>query len=359
MSCFCRNKLPLPVPEPVSASVPSVGVDLGGKPVLGNPVLDAVSGWLAERWLPAPAWNPEPDWLELDWPDPPMPPSALAVLLGLVTAQASCLAVLSVDPAVTVDVARLARIVVTLNRRIPQLQALDEDWRPWEALATLNGQVDAVRLSLSAGLFDGTRHVDVPLAPWRTMVAQVKALAPLVAIGQLQKLDFGDPRAADTLAGTVRKLRCVALPELADPALLLRLISRMDAVARLRDSLGADPRAYPFARVQAAVERRVQETLALLPEAIRIEGGALAGMPVRQPNPGLLINAETVRMARTLTPDVLDRLRWQVPNYQDLPLLTVGATVSALVRAMASLGENPVQQQPCGTACDAGPLALQ
>jgi len=361
MGCFCRNRLP----APTGADGQRPGDD---GPAPEHPVLAAVGGWLAARWLPAPAWHPEPDWLEHDWPDPPMPPAASAVLLGLVTAQAACRAVLRADPAEPVEAARLARIVDTLNRRTAQLQALDEDRRPWEALAGLNDQVDTVRRAVAARVFDevqhegapheGAPHEGVPLAPWRTMVAQVKALAPMVAVGQVQKLDFTDPRAVDALAATVRQLRRVTLPELQDAPLLLRLIARTDAVARLRASLGADPRPHPFARVRAAVERRAQEAAALLPAAVRIEGGSLAGMPLRQPNPGLLVNAETVRAARTLTPDVLDRLRWQVPDYQDLPLLTVGATVAALARAMASLGENPVQQQPCDAGCDAGAASL-
>lgn len=344
MGCFCRNKLPLPVAPGEQ--------DQDDGPAPEHPVLDAVDGWLAARWLPAPAWRPEPDWQEHEWPDPPMTPAASAVLLGLVTAQDACRAVLRVNPAEPVEVGRLARIVRTLNRRTRQLQALDEDCRPWEALARLNGQVDAVRRAAAARVFEAPPQEE-PLAPWRTLVARVKALAPLVAVVQAQKLDLTDPRAVDVLAATVRRLRQVALPELDDPPLLLRLIARNDAVARLRASLGADPRPHPFARVRAAVERRAEEAAALLPASVRIEAGALTGMPERQPNPGLLVNAATILAARALTPAVLDRMRWQVPDYQDLPLLTVGATVAALVQAMASLGENPVRQQPCGTGCDA------
>ena len=344
MGCFCRNRLPLP-------TIPGEQ-DQDDDPAPEHPVLEAVDGWLAARWLPAPAWRPEPDWQGYEWPDPPMTPAASAVLLGLVTAQDACRTVLRVDPAEPVEVVRLARIVRTLNRRTEQLRALDEDRRPWEALARLNGQVDSVRRAAAARVFEAPPQ-EGPLAPWRTLVSGVKALAPLVAVVQAQKLDLADPSAVDVLAATVRRLRRVVLPDLEDPPLLLRMIARIDAVARLRASLGTDPRPHPFARVRAAVERRAAEAVALLPESVRMEAGALLGMPLRQPNPSLLVNAETIRVARTLTPEVLERLRWQVPDRQDLPLLTVGATVAALVQAMASLGEDPVQQRPCDAGCDA------
>lgn len=318
-------------------------------------LVSEAGNWLAARWLPAPPWTMDEEWAEHEWPDPPVPPAALGVLLGLVSARHACQDALGVDPAEPAEVSRLTRIVGTLNRRTEALRALDRDARPWEELAALDGQASAVQQAAAQGVFqprdDPAEQEDV--RAWRTLLVKVKALAPLVAIVQLEQLDLTEPEAVDELAETVRALRRVELPPLEDAPLLLRLIARTSAAARLQDSLGVDPRRLPFKRVRETVARRVEAAAKLLPEEAKVQDGRLTGMPLLQPNPSSLLNAPTVEEARKLTPEVLDRLRWQVPPYQDLPLLTVGATVAALVGGLSRLGTNPVRQSPCGRECDA------
>ena len=231
------------------------------------------------------------------------------------------------------------------------------DEQPWEELATLNDQVDTVRRAVSANLLEPEPQPEPPLGPWRATVAQVKALAPLVGLFRLEALDPADPASVDRLADTVRRLRQVRLPPLADVNGVMRAVGRADAVARLRDSLGVDPRTQPFERVRAAVQRRADKVAELLPDTVRLHDGVLSGMPERQPNPGLLVNAPTVRDAMALTPATLSRLRWQVPDWQDLPLLTSALPVAALARALGRAGPNPVRQSPCGPGCDAADAA--
>ncbi len=351
MGCFCRNTLPIvtradPSAEPVEWDE---GPDA--------PLAGAVAGWLAARWLPGADWVPDPAWLDHPWPEPLLPQASQGVLLALLSARDACREVLGVDPEGDMT-APLTRIVMTLNRRMPEFAALDEDRRPWSALAQLNDQVDAVRRAVQAGVFEPPPQPEPPLGPWRQVVGKVKALAPIVALGRMLQADLVDEGAVEQLAAVVRRLRQVRLPPLRDPGLVMRQVTRFDAVARLRDSLGADPQPVPFERVKGAVMQRLREAAEQLPPAVRLEDGALRGMPERQPNPGMLMNAATMQAARALTQPVLDRLQWQVPAFHEFPLLTAAAPVAALVRGMARVGPNPVRPSPCDRGCDAA-VALQ
>lgn len=169
------------------------------------------------------------------------------------------------------------------------------------------------------------------------------------------KLDLGDPGWVDRLAITIRGLRLVVLPKLADVALVLNLVARNDAIGRLQASLGA----LPFPQLRLAVGLKLREVLALLPPGVHLNAGTLVGMPALLPNPSLIINAPTVGAATKLTASMTARLNWQVPDFAALSLLTVGSPVASLVAGLAglqgslSLGASPVRLNPCATGCDA------
>lgn len=348
MGCFCRRAV-LALQDQAEHGAPPAAA---GTPVTPSTALvAAASDWLAARWLPAPAWQPDLAWLDAAVPDPPMRPEALSVLTALVQAQQACAAALGADPAKAGDGPKLARIVRTLNQRGPALQALAADPRPWASLAALAAQADTVREAAAQGAFHPVQ--EAPITPWRPLLARLKALAPLLAVAQLLGVDPARGDLPEALAGLVRKLRAISVPALADPGLVMRLIAQGDAVARLRRSLGADPRGAPFARVRDAVLRKVDDAAALLPQTLKADGGRLTGAPARQPNPGSLINGDVIKLAQALPAAALARMQWQVPAFDQFPLLTTLAPVASLA---AALGGAVVRQAPCGPDCDAGPF---
>ena len=367
MGCFCRN-IVLPPIEPFNAS-------FAVEPQ--QPLVAAVSAWLSARWLPtAVPWAPDPAWLDLPLPaPPPIPAASLSVLVALVTARHTIQLALDLDPLLPDDLHQLTRVVATLNLRMDLLRPLAEDWRPWTALAQLDAQLDAVGTALAAGLFEPAQvqaqlelqasSLNPSLPSWRALLARLMALAPLVAIANTLKLDLGDPGWVEQLAVTVRALHRVTLPKLADVALVLNLVARLDAATRLQASLGA----LPFPELRGAVAAKLRAVLRLMPPGVRLgehvregvgeqaggQAGALLGMPALLPNPSLVINAPTVAGAARLTATATARLNWQVPDFTALPLLTVGSPAASLVAGLrGSLGlEAPVRFSPCGTGCDA------
>lgn len=360
MGCFCRN-IVLPPIEPFNAS-------FAIEPQA--PLVTAVSAFLSARWLPPSLpWQPDLAWLDLPLPTLPIPSASLSVLMSLVTARHSIQAALNLDVLLEADLLRLTRIVATLNLRMDLLRPLAEDWRPWMALAQLNAQLDIIQAALTAGLFEAVQlqaqldlqasALNPSLPAWRALLARLLALAPLIAITNTLKLDLQDPGWVDRLAITIRGLRLVVLPKLADVALVLNLAARLDAMTRLHASLGA----LPFAQLRLAVAAKLRAVLALLPPGLHLsEGGhagVLVGMPALLPNPSLIINAPTVTAAARLTASMTARLNWQVPDFAALPLLTVGSPVASVVTGMAALqaslglGVGPVRLSPCGTGCDA------
>ncbi len=404
MGCFCRQAV-----EALSASGSaqvgatlaangSIAVAASAQVGVTLPAVDAaipaIAAWLAARLLPAPAWAPDPAWLEVTLPDAPMPPAALGVLVSLVQACKSALDELGLNLAHPGGAVPLARIIGTLNRRSGGLDVLLQDARPWEALATLNAQIDTVADALAKGCVTASSALSPslsavagtgvgaaaelqagaglpgsaglamsagaphgpPLAPWRPLIRQIRALAPLISIGQMLNLDFGAPDAAERLTQLIRNLRAIVLPPLENTTLILRAVARMDAVARLRVSFGVDPRLAPFERVVRAVERKALTVRQALPTALRVVDGRLLGMAERPPNPSLLLNAATLAIACRIVPD---QMRWNPPPYAHFALLTAGVPAMALNRAMAALGTAPILAAPCGHGCDAGSVARE
>ena len=327
----------------------------------------AVGAWLAARWLPAPAWNPDPAWLEIVLPELPIPPAGLSVLSGLVQARLTCTLALGIDPALPARLPALARIVVTLNRRLDLLAELAADPTPWDTLAALNDGVDIVVRALDAGLLapptasaqltvsaDAAVAGEPSIGPWRVLLAKIKALAPLIALFRALQIDPAQPGAVALLAEQVRLLRAITLPPIAQPLVLFQLINRFSAILRLQTSLGADPRTVPFSRVQLAVQRKVDALALRLPASLRLADGVVLGLPPRQPNPSLLLNPATIAHAQAIPFAMMEQLRWQVPEFQQLALLTTAAPLMSLVQLLRQLGIDPVMAAPCGGGCDAG-----
>ena len=359
MGCFCSQAIALSCQEQLSlpGAAASAGVALSGSLqataalALSEPaqLIAAISQFLALRWLPAPApWQPDPAWLELDLAPPPLPAAALAVITAMVQAAMQARAVLGLDLTAAADVRALARIVATLNLRTGALGALAADPRPWTALAALNEQADAVRSAAQAGLFAAApAPASAPsLAPWRTLLAQIKALAPLIAIGQMLKLDFTSPHAFVALAEQIRLLAAITLPALSAPLAVGQVIARANAIARLSLSFGANPLVVPFAKVAAAVQLKIDAVLALLPPTVEMGPLGLTGMIDLPPNPGVLAPAAVVAAAMRIPPTAL---AWSVPAFADVALLVSG---NAAISLAGLLGPGIVVAAPC-PVCDA------
>lgn len=358
MGCFCQQIAVPPVPTFDAA----LAVELRAPAVVG-----ALSAYLSARWLPAALpWAPSQDWLQLRLPTLALSAQAVATIMGLINARAAIMLAFQLDPLLPAHQLQLARIVATLNLRLPMLAPLAADWRPWSALALLNGQLDTIHAALTAQLFSPA-HIALnlslgasassPLLPsWRLLLSQLLALSPVLAIVEMLKLDLGDPAAAlAQLSVTIRGLRLIGLPALTLPQVVLQLIARNDAVARLHASMGV----LPFPALRLRVAAKLRAVLALLPPGLSVgANGLLLGMPMLLPNPSLVINAPMIAAAGRLNASFVAGLNWKVAAAVELPLLTVGAPAASLSSGLAgigigvSAGLGPVRLSPC-TVCDA------
>lgn len=358
MGCFCQQ---IAVP-PVPAFDAALALELRAPAVVG-----ALSAYLSARWLPAAVpWAPSQDWLQLRLPTLALSAQAVATIMGLINARAAIMLAFQLDPLLPAHQLQLARIVATLNLRLPMLAPLAADWRPWSALALLNGQLDTIHAALTAQLFSPA-HINLnlqlaasasspSLPSWRLLLSQLLALSPVLAIADMLKLNLADPAAAlAQLSVTIRGLRLIELPALTLPHVVLQLIARNDAVARLHASMGV----LPFPALQLRVAAKLKAVLALLPPGLSVgANGLLLGMPMLLPNPSLVINAPMIAAAGRLNASFVAGLNWKVAAGVELPLLTVGAPVASLSSGLAgigigvSAGLGPVRLSPC-TVCDA------
>jgi len=346
MGCFCKQAVDaLNRPPPKMAEQQQ---ETAQEPTPDAELIIVASQWLSARWLPAEPWQPDPAWLDIELP-PPLPPDALAVLCAIVQAGEQCQTVLGIDPADPADLRSLTRIVATLNRRTEALRELAADDQPWSAIAALNDHADAVVAAAATKVFErqAEQEEDVPFTPWRPFLTQLKALASLVAIGQMLGIDLADPASPSVIANRVRTLRVIELPPLADPQTFLQVITRASALDRLGRSLGQDPRTSPAERIKAVVDQKVARAADLLPDTLRAGPAGLLGAPQRQPNPTLLANPAVVQAASRVPNQPLP---WKVPAFDQIPLLTVATSVLTLI---GLLGRDLVRTSPCGRGCDA------
>ncbi len=245
MGCFCRLAVDAMLAEQAdTAERPAAPKDTDRSDQ--EQLVQAASRWLAARWLPAPPWEPDPAWLDEELPPAPLPPEALSVICALIQAGGTAQSVLQLDLTQPEDTRSLARVVATLNERGDALETLAADARPWSELAALNDQADTVRKAASQGVFTPQETPqDEPIEPWRPFLARLKSLAPLVAIGQLMRIDLAEPEAFPAIADRLRQLRAVRLPDLAKPTAVLQIIDRASAIDRLDQEPRAKPRGIP------------------------------------------------------------------------------------------------------------------
>ena len=366
MGCFCKQAI-LTMQSACQLTVSAgaalhggIGVELSAQAGVGltagleatvvtptSPRLAAAAAWLAARWLPAEPWQPDPAWLEIDLPDLPMPAGHLAVMLALVQVRQDCQRDLGINLTVSAQAAKVARIIATLNRRTPDLALQLNTSPPWEALALQLDHAERVTLAARAGLFLPLPVEIVPVPPiavWQPLLLKIKALAPLIAIGQTPGLNLQLEGMPGLLAAMLREMLAISIPPLDDLTTILRIIARFDAIARLQLGLGLNPCSVAFSQVKAAVDLRTAAAVALLPPG---------EFPAHPPNPGLLITADMIAAARAIPRAVLAQLHWNVPRYDQLALLTTLVPVVKLVGLLRSCGIEAVCQSPCDAHCDA------
>lgn len=369
MGCFCKlavdamladQGLAIAATDPhllASAQVQAT-LDIRASATVQTRLVAAASAWLTARSLPAAPWQPDPAWLDLALPTPPLPAAALGVIMALVQASLTSRAGFRIDLATAAGVRDLTRLVATLNLRQDALLAMAADLRPWSELAALNAQVDTVRAAVTAGVFASGPELTPPGLPepafgvWQPFIAKITALAPLVAISRLLTVDLSTPAGLGSLGALLQTLAAINLPVLADATLVSQVIARASAIERLTLSLGRSPVGYPIERVVAAVNAKVSAVASALPPTLQLSAtGVLLNAPVRLPNPSALVNAITVGDASRLT---VKPLNWNVPKFDELPLLTSGVPAMAVA---GLLGPGVIRATPCGQACDAGRVA--
>ena len=184
------------------------------------------------------------------------------------------------------------------------------------------------------------------------LLRQVRALAPLLAAAtQLgESLEPADTL-AQRMAEAVHRLRAVAVPPLAEPALLGRLHALTSALDRIRNSLGVDPTEVGPAAVERAVAERTEKAAALLRR-----------QPPQPPHelpycPSAIAPPAVVQAATSKGAQALAAIAWKVPPAGTLAGAQAGLLAAALAKRMQGLGITAVRAAPCGTDCDAGRIA--
>ncbi len=381
MGCFCRHdvaalaaltaQLNAAISSATSVSVSAaltadagIAAAMPAACLLATPAtlrVTALAAALAALGLPAAPWNPDPAWLELALPVLPMPPTAMATLVGLANLRAQAQAVFGLDlldPAASLPFARLC---ATLSARVAAAAALGASASASATLAasldasasaTLQGlaalalALDRIELALAAPVLDIALYRIDPV--WRGFLRRIEALLPLIAALLLLGLDPAVDFTA-SLAASFRALLAIRLPTAA-PA-MVQLSATLNAVATLRASLGIDPLA---AGTVVLVERLSLRISSLPAAALAALADALAGLV---PCPTLAITPDVVAIAASLNPLAVAGLAWTPPPIAALPAIGVGAVAVGLAASLSATLGITASLSPCADGCDAARLA--
>jgi hypothetical protein len=320
----------------------------------------SVSNWLATRLLPSPAWQPDPAWLKQDLPVPQMAPDSIGTLGSIATLRSLSMTLFDADPFRPGTATALARVVATLNARLPRLasalahgdQARQKaNQAHWSSLANVAEAAERVEQAVSSGLFAlGPAQLQAYLAPggvpmeqWTGFTTRMTPLLPLVAISVSLGPDLSDPV---HLAEAMRVFKSVSVPALADPGVVARLTSIFGVLQRVQSATGVDPARTSLEEAHEQVMARASKAAENIP--------AGAQPPRIAQNPACFATREVVAAAMSAPVAALAALNWRVPQSKALPALANLLPAASLIKALPAGAS--VQKRPCAQGCDAAGL---
>jgi hypothetical protein len=322
----------------------------------------SVSNWLATRLLPSPPWQPDPAWLKQDFPVPQMAPESIATLGSIAGLRSLALEVFEADPFRPGTSAALARVVVTLNARLPRLASALAKGEPrqvadhahWSTLANVAEAAERVEQAAKSGLFALTPAQTeayeapggVPMEHWAGFTERITRLLPLVATSASLGPELSDPA---NLAEAMRVFKSVSVPPLANPGLVAKLTTLFGALKRVQTATGADPARTKVEEVHEQVMERAQQAAEKIPKG--------AQPPRITQNPACFASRPVVTAALSKPVAALAALDWRVPQSKALPALANLLPAASLIRTLPPAAS--VQKRPCVQGCDAATLMRQ
>lgn len=280
--------------------------------------------------------------------------AAIGTIAALAELRASAHQQFGIDLMVAAQAASFARIVATLNARLPALMNLRLNLSPWAQLAALNAAIALTGGPAAAVSTAVSLNADLP---------KLAGPAVLLAAAARLNVDFSANVSAQ-LAAALRAIVGISLPALAAPRLVANLTAALSAVVQLRENLGLDPLKLGFTAAVQVVSAKLEAALKLgaqVPGAhVRLAASASAsGRLSLQATVQAALQAALQANAQVMQQmAALAAINWQVPAITALPAVTVGLPVCALTTQLkAVLGIDAVRSAPCGPGCDAAKLA--
>jgi hypothetical protein len=203
----------------------------------------------------------------------------------------------------------------------------------------------------------------MPMARWTSFLAQLRALAPMIAAAAQLNVSLSDTA---QLSAALRPLTQLALPPLVAPGLMASLTAALAAVAHLQTSLGltTSPLVLGLPKLVLRVQAKLGALLAALSSLLGVRlnlAGAVAALVAELlallPNlPALPTSLATPAVVQAaLQAHAMAALNWQVPAM--LPAVQTGLPAAAFAAQLqTTLGVTPVLPAPCASGCDAAKL---
>ncbi len=367
MSCYCYQTM-----QAAAQDMAALAESEPQQPISGAPLLRALSDWMGVRALPAPAWQPDPAWLDRPLPVMPLSADAMATIsaLGQLQAEAQdCLGLDLTDPA---QERAFARVVATAQARAQSLVESGLDPGTLSQLAATQYAADQTAAAVEQNVLpvppDRVQAAAaLPMQTWQPWLRTLRTLAPLIAVAHQLGIDLSGDFTAP-LSAKLRTLRAIGLPPppQAAQAATGRATSALAALAQLRDALGVDPLKAGMPMLQSLVAARARSALENLADATGsspeklaalVPAQVVARLPALPYCPTSFATPAVVQAAHAINPDALARMTWTIPPASSLAAITAGLPVIAFAcRYQAATGQRPARPTPCGGQCDAAGL---
>jgi hypothetical protein len=344
MACFCKDTVSM-----LALTLPSLSVSASLSASLSLSAAAQIGAMARLMMNLGVNFNPDPAWLQIQFPTISLSASAMATLSAFAQLQAMA-GLLGLNLTTSLGVSAFAELATSVAARLSAILSLGLTFNPgpWAQMSAALTACAQIQAALKLNLF-APMNINVSL--WANFLAQLQLILPMLSIiAQLGLNVTGNISAQLSLI--LKLMLGIPMPQLPPMALTMMasLTSTLTAIAQIKLSLGIDPLAIGLPAVHLMVQERIQATISMVESLLGMSfSAALQFLAKLQLGPTLIATPLNIRLAANLA---LPPINWSIPAMGSLPVLSLGLPIAALMAQLKAALNMNLALSTCMAGCD-------
>lgn len=298
-------------------------------------------------------FNPDPAWLQIQFPTISLSAGAMATLSAFAQLQAT-MGLLGLNLNTSLGASGFADLSASVGARLSALLnlGLSINPGPWSQLAAALQACAQIQAALQLNLF---APINLNMQAWGGFLMQLQLLLPVLSL--VAQLGLSGNISAQ-LSMALKLMLGIPMPTLSTAALTLMasLTSTLTAVAQIKLALGIDPLSIGLPALHLMVQERINATVSMVESMLGMSfSAALQLMAKLQLGPTMIASPLNVRLAANLQ---FPPINWQIPMMATLPVLSIGLPIAAFMAQLRAALNLNMALSPCMAGCDMAALGL-